>query len=58
MLAEIFSYDRQIFERGVSQGIERGKFEMVKAMLNSEVSIDDVSKFSGLSLDEIQQIAV
>lgn len=62
MFAEVFSYDREIFDKGVVSGIERGAYEkavnMAKIMLDSQVNLEDIVKFSGLSQAEIQNLVV
>jgi len=62
MFAEVFSYDREIFDRGLEQGIEQGAYdkavEVAKVMLDSKAPLDDIIKFSGLSCDEVQGLAV
>ena len=41
---------------GIEQGIEQRNIEMVRNMLNENISIDLISKVSGLSIEEIEEI--
>jgi predicted transposase YdaD len=47
-------------QAGIHEGIERGKFErdkmLVRNMLNQRVSVDDISRFTGLSKGKIEKI--
>jgi len=47
-----------LIDKGIEQGAHQKAVEMVKAMLNSEVSIDDVVKFSGLDSEKIRRLVV
>jgi len=74
MFAEVFSYDQELIDKGISQGIDIGieqgleqgieqgahekAIEMAKTMLDSKATLDYIVKFSGLSLHEIQRLAV
>ena len=41
---------------GISQGIDTGKKELIKTMLQNGASIEQMSKLTGLSIDEINNI--
>ena len=41
---------------GIEQGIEQNKIEMIKNMLNENISIDLISKVSGLTINDIKKI--
>ena len=41
-------------ERGMELGREQGIIEIVRNMFASEVPIDDIVKFSGMSLDKVE----
>ena len=43
-------------EQGISQGIEQNKREMVIVMNNNNESIEKISKYTGLTIPEIEQI--
>jgi len=47
-------------ERGRQEGIARGKLErdkvLIMNMINQGVSVDDISKFTGLSKEKIEKI--
>lgn len=53
------SYSKGI-ERGIKQGIEQGtkdsKLEIAKNMLKDNISIELISKFTGLSVEEIESL--
>ena len=44
------------YESGFDDGIEQTKIEMIRNMLKENISIDSISKVSGLSLEEIEEI--
>ena len=50
----------QGIEKGIEQGIEKGieqeKIEIVKNMLKDEVDISVISKYTGLSKEEIERL--
>ena len=50
----------QGIEKGIEQGIEKGieqeKIEIVKNMLKDEVDISVISKYTGLSKEEIEKL--
>ena len=56
MFAEVFSYDNELIERGIEQGIERGKIEIVSNLLGSGMSVSEVSQHSGLSLETVEEL--
>ena len=52
------SYDKEwaLRDQGIRDGIERGKEEMVRALLNKGVDMEIISECSGLSIDEIKKL--
>ena len=48
-------YDRG-FEKGISQGINQNKVEIARKMLNMNMSIEEISKATGLSKEEINDL--
>ena len=65
MQEELNKWDLEIaedkgFEQGIKQGIEQGieqrNIEIVKAMLESNVPIKDIIKYTNLSMEEIKQL--
>ena len=43
-------------KKGLDKGLKEGKIEMVRNMLKDNVDINIISKYSGLSIDEIKNI--
>ena len=43
-------------DKGIQQGIEKNKLDIAKNMLESQMPIDMISKFTGLSISEIENI--
>lgn len=41
-------------EQGIEQGIEQRNLEIAKSMLESNVPIKDISKYTGLSIEKIE----
>ncbi len=61
MQEELNKWDLEIaedkgFEQGIKQGIEQRNIEIVKAMLESNVPIKDIIKYTNLSMEEIKQL--
>ena len=46
----------QGIEKGIEKGIEQEKIEIVKNMLKDEVDISVISKYTGLSKEEIERL--
>ncbi|WP_341820663.1 Rpn family recombination-promoting nuclease/putative transposase [Wolbachia endosymbiont (group A) of Myopa testacea] len=44
-------------EKGIQKGIEKGKIEVVKAMLANNVDVNTIVKFTGLSISEIEELS-
>ena len=59
-LSELEEAREQGIEKGIEQGIEKGieqeKIEIVKNMLKDEVDISVISKYTGLSKEEIEKL--
>ena len=43
-------------EKGKEEGIEEEKIEVAKKMLDKNMSIEDISDITGLSIDEIKKL--
>ena len=43
-------------KEGLDKGLKEGKIEMAKNMLKDNVDINIISKYSGLSIDEIKNL--
>ena len=46
----------QGINQGISQGIEQNKVEMIKSMLNKNMSLEDISDITGKTIEEIKEI--
>jgi len=57
MFAEVFSYDRELIEKGIEQGIEQGIIKIAKNLLNSGMSIEEVVDYSELSIEVVKSLA-
>ena len=69
MLLTEYDYDTDIavqrkeaFDDGISQGIQQGelqaKIETARNLLKMSLSIQDISKATGLSVEEIEKLSV
>ena len=47
---------RRATEEGISQGIDTGKKEIAKSMLEDGMDLEKVSKLTGLTINEIQKL--
>ena len=45
-----------LYEKGISQGIEQNKIESAKKMLEDNLDVNTISKYTGLSVDEIEKM--
>ena len=43
-------------EEGIEKGREEEKIEIAKAMLSKNKPLEEIAEFTGLSLDEIEQL--
>ena len=43
--------------QGISQGAEQAKIETAKNMLCDKLSVESVSKYTGLTLEEVEKLA-
>ena len=64
MLWGEYNYDEDIaaqrqeaFDDGVSQGSQQAKIETAKALLREDISIDVITRTTGLSTETIEQLA-
>ena len=48
---------KQAFEDGISQGELKKAIETARNLLNMSLSIQDIAKATGLSVEEIEQIS-
>jgi len=52
--------DQDTLERGIEQGIEQGRFEekieMAKNMLLDDVPLETISKYTSLSIAELEEL--
>ena len=55
-LSELKEAREQGIEQGIEKGIEQEKIEIVKNMLKDEVDISVISKYTGLSKEEIANL--
>ncbi len=53
---ELYEAEQKGMEQGIEQGIEEEKLSMVKAMLKEKLDISLISKITGLSIEEINQL--
>jgi len=56
MLAEIFSYDRQIFERGVEQGTHEKAVEMASRLIKKGMTLEEASEVTELGIEEVRAV--
>ena len=64
MLWGEYNYDEDIaaqrqeaFDDGISQGIQQKAIETAKALLSEDISIDVITRTTGLSTETIEQLA-
>lgn len=58
-IAENKGYEQGVIEgieQGIEQGVEQNKNEIAKNMLNFNVPIKDISKYTGLAIEEIEKL--
>jgi len=41
------------WQEGIEEGIEKGKIEMVKTMYANGADVDTISKYTGLTVDNV-----
>ena len=57
MQDELNKWDLEIAEnKGYEQGVEQNKNEIAKKLLNMNMSIEDISKATNLSIEEIKAL--
>ena len=56
MQEEIMSTAEMLMARGEARGEARGKLETAKRMMEDEISIEIIAKYTGLSVSEIEKI--
>lgn len=58
--SELYEARKEGIEHGIEQGIEQGRKESIKEiainMINNNMTPDDISRITGLSIDEIKKI--
>ena len=64
MLWGEYNYDEDIaaqrqeaFDDGISQGIQQKAIETAKALLSEDISIDIITRTTGLSTEAVKQLA-
>ena len=64
MLWGEYNYDEDIaaqrqeaFDDGISQGLQQKAIETAKALLSEDISIDVITRTTGLSTETIEQLA-
>ena len=50
------SYIEEGFNKGIIQGLEKGKIEIAKNLLSQKIDIKTISAATGLSFDDIQKL--
>ena len=58
-IAENKGYEQGVIEgieQGIEQGVEQNKNEIAKKLLNMNMSIEDISKATNLSIEEIEKL--
>ena len=50
------SYIQDGYEKGIKQGIEQNTILLTKNMLKENIDIEQISKITGLSIEEIEKI--
>jgi predicted transposase/invertase (TIGR01784 family) len=45
------------YQEGKQEGLQEGKLEVARNLLRKKLSVDDVAEATGLSLDEVEQLA-
>ena len=58
-IAESKGYEQGVIEgieQGIEQGVEQNKNEIAKKLLNMNMSIEDISKATNLSIEEIEKL--
>lgn len=56
MFAEIFSYDQELIDKGIEQGIEIQTMEMARKLIAKNMSVKDISEITGLSKTDIEEL--
>ena len=64
MLWGEYNYDEDIaaqrqeaFDDGISQGIQQTRIDTAKALLSEDISIDIITRTTGLSTEAVKQLA-
>jgi predicted transposase YdaD len=57
MSANIDRLFQEEFERREKIGIEKGQWTLVKNMLSHGLTVEEISLYTGLSIDEVRRIA-
>ncbi|MED1305357.1 Rpn family recombination-promoting nuclease/putative transposase, partial [Bacillus pacificus] len=53
--AAVAHAEKKGIEKGRKEGIEQGKIQLIRGMHNNGVSIQDISKFTKISLEDIRR---
>jgi predicted transposase/invertase (TIGR01784 family) len=44
-------------EKGIEKGVEKGQWTLVKNMFSHGLTVEEISLYTGLSIDEVRRIA-
>lgn len=54
---EFEKVEKKGIEKGIEQGIEKGRQTLIKNMLAQGLTIETISAYTGLPVDEVKRIA-
>ncbi|MGG0509421.1 ATPase, partial [Priestia megaterium] len=43
-------------EEGLEEGVEKGKLQLIRSMYENGMTLDDIAKFTGLSIEEVGRV--
>ncbi|MGW9019667.1 Rpn family recombination-promoting nuclease/putative transposase, partial [Priestia megaterium] len=43
-------------EKGLEKGLEEGKIQLIRSMYENGMPLDDIAKFTGLSIEEVERV--
>lgn len=43
-------------EEGMEKGLEKGKIQLIRSMYENGMTLDDIAKFTGLSIEEVGRV--
>lgn len=53
---KMWAIEDEAFNRGKHEGLEQGKEELIATMIDNGLNIEDISKYTGLSIEEINKL--